>query len=393
MLIVAETTVAVILLIGAGLLTRSFSRLLSVDLGFSTAAVQTFTLTLPGSRYSQPLQRQEFLESLLSRVSSHPGVVSAAAIQGLPLTNFRYGISTSTRDGVTLSDEDQDRLTLQVRVVTPDYFKTMGIPVLEGRPFVATDRIGSQAVAILNRAAANRLWPDQSALGRQLEIGTRLGMGGARSGGTVVGIVGDVHDFGPAQAALPAIYLAHAQWPVDFLTIVARAHGEPSALVEPLRAALGDLDPEVPMFAVRSMDQIAATAVVQPRLYLVLIACFAGTAMLLAAIGLYGVLTYAVGQRTREIGIRLALGAKRGEVLRMVMGQAGRLSVAGVILGLVAAALASRLLRSQLFEVAPTDIATYLVVAAGLMAVAFVASWIPARRAARIDPITAPRHD
>ena len=177
------------------------------------------------------------------------------------------------------------------------------------------------------------------------------------------------------------------------MAIVARARGEASSLVEPMRAVLRDIDPDVPMFAVRSMEQIAANAVAQPRLYLVLIACFAGTAMLLAAIGLYGVLAYAVGQRTREIGIRLALGAKRAEVLRMIMGQAGRLAVTGIVAGLAAAALASRVLRAQLFEVTPTDTMTYVVVAIGLMVVALIASWIPARRAARIDPITALRHD
>ena len=178
------------------------------------------------------------------------------------------------------------------------------------------------------------------------------------------------------------------------MTIVAKArNGDPSSLVQPLRSLLQDLDAEVPMSAVRSMDQIGAAAVAQPRLYLVLIASFAGTAMLLSAIGLYGVLAYAVGQRTREIGIRLALGARRGEVLRMVMTQAGRLAVVGVVLGLVAAVGASRALRSQLFEIAPTDRLTYAVAGAGLLIVALLASWIPAWRASRIDPLRALRHD
>lgn len=392
-LIVAETTLAVVLLVGAGLLTRSFARLLSVDLGFSPASVQTFSVTLPPARYGQPLQRREFIDALVKRIAARPDVESAGAVFGLPLTNFRYGISTSTRDGVTLSDDEQDRLTLQIRLITPDYFKTMQIPVTRGRAFADGDQMGSQPVAILNQTAANRLWPDQNPLGHQLEIGSRFGLGGARAGGSIVGVVGDVRDGGPSARPPATLYLAYGQWPDDFMTIVAKARGEPSSLVEPMRAALRDLDPDLPMFAVRSMEQISANAIAQPRLYLVLIACFAGTAMLLAAIGLYGVLAHAVGQRTREIGIRLALGAGRREVLRMVMGQAGRLAVAGVTTGLVAAVLASRLLRSQLFEVAPTDTTTYLVVAVGLMVVALVASWIPARRAARIDPITALRHD
>lgn len=392
-LIVAETMLAVVLLVGAGLLTRSFARLLSVDLGFAADGVQTFTVTLPDSRYRQPLQRQEFIETLTSRIASHPAAESAGAVFGLPLSGMSYGISTSTIDGRRLSDDEQDALTLQIRVVTPDYFKTMSIPVSRGRGFTPADRMGAASVAVLNEAAARRIWPDGDPLGHEMRIGTRFGLGGEPAGGVIVGVVGDVHDHGPAVPVRPTLYLSHAQWPVDSMTIVAKARGEPSALVEPMRSALQNLDPDVPMFAVRSMPQLVSNAVAQPRLYMVLIVCFAATAMLLAAIGLYGVLAYAVGQRTREIGIRLALGARRGEVLRMVMSQAGTLVVAGVAIGLVVAVLASRLLRAQLFEVAPTDTTTYVVVAMVLMAVSLLASWIPARRAARIDPMTALRQD
>jgi putative ABC transport system permease protein len=394
LLIVAETTLAVVLLVGAGLLARSFDRLLSVDLGFSADAVQTFGVALPTTKYAEPAQRQAFIDTLLSRAATNPNVESAGAVFGLPLSNFRYGISTSTRDGITLSDDEQDDLTLQVRLITPDYFKTMAIPVVRGRGISASDRIGAPLVVLLNQAGAARVWPNQDALGHSLELGTRLGLGGARAGGTVVGIVADVRDYGPAVPVEPTIYLAHAQWPDDSMTVVAKArNGDPASLVQPLRSVLQELDADVPMFAIRSMPQISANAMAQPRLYLVLIASFAGTAMLLSAIGLYGVLTYAVGQRTREIGIRLALGAKRGEVLRMVMVQAGQLAVAGVAIGLAAAMLASRALRSQLFEIAPTDAATYAGVGLGLLLVALLASWIPARRAARIDPLTALRHD
>jgi predicted permease len=393
LLIVAETTLAVVLLVGAGLLARSFDRLLSVDLGFSADAVQSFAVAMPAAKYP-PAQRQQFIDTLVSRAALHPNVESAAAVFGLPLTNFRFSISTSTRDGIRLSDDDQDRLTLQVRLITPDYLKTMGIAIKRGHGFTASDRMGKQLVAMVNETAARLVWPDQDALGHQLEIGTRFGLGGASAGGTVVGIVADVRDWGPTVKAAPTLYLPYAQWPEDSMTIIAKArNGDPSSLVQPLRTILQELDRDVPMYSVRSMTQISSNAVAQPRLYLVLIASFAGTAMLLAAIGLYGVLAFAVGQRTREIGIRLALGAKRGEVLRMVMAQAGRLAFAGVAIGLVAAVLASRVLRSQLFEIAPTDAITYLAVATALLMVALVASWIPARRAARIDPLDALRHD
>jgi predicted permease len=392
-LIVAETMLAVVLLVGAGLLARSFERLLSVDLGFSTAGIQTFNITLPEVRYGTPQLRAEFVERLLTTVAQHPGVERSGAVFGLPLTNFRYGITTSTRDGVTLSDEEQDHLAVQVRVVTPGYFPAMSIPVVRGRGFTAADRAGAQPVAVLNEAAAARLWPDTNPLGRHMEIGTRMGQGGPRAGGTVVGIAADVRDHGPSARVLPTLYLSYGQFPVNSLTVVAQGRGDPAALVEPMRGMLRQLDADVPMYRVRSMEQVAANAVAQPRLYMVLIASFASTAVLLAAIGLYGVMAYAVGQRTREIGIRLALGARRGEVLGMVIRHAGALAITGIALGLVAAAFASRVLRAQLFEVAPTDVATYATVAAGLLLVALVASWIPARRAARVDPLTALRHD
>lgn len=392
-LIVAETTLAVVLLVGAGLLARSFTRMLSVDPGFSAEAVQTFSIGLPDSRYSQPQQRAEFMDTLLSRIALQPNVESVGATMILPLTGGRYGISTATRDGVTLSDDEQDRLTFQIRIVTPDYFKTMQVPVTRGRGFTTADRIGSEPVVMLNATGAARMWPDADPLGRHLEIGTGFGMGRGRTGGTVVGVAGDVLEYGPAAPAPPTLFLAYAQWPVNGMAVVAKGRQAPAALIEPLRSILLDLDPDVAMFAVRSMPQIQDIAMAQRRLYLVLIGCFATTALLLAALGLYGVLAYAVGQRTREIGIRLALGANRAEVLRMVMAHAGRLALAGVGIGLVAALLASRLLRAQLFEVAPTDTATYVLVATGLLIVSLLASWIPARRASRIDPMTALRQD
>jgi putative ABC transport system permease protein len=392
-LIVAETMLAVVLLVGAGLLARSFSKLLSVDLGIDPAGIQTFSLSLPEARYATPIVRDEFMRELLRRVNTLPAVESAAAAFDIPMASFNYGITVSALDGRRLSDEEQDRMTLQVRVVTPELFAAFGIPVLRGRAFGDGDRIGAEAVAILSESAAARLFAGADPMGRQVTLGTRLGQGGIAAGGSVVGIVRDVHDRGPALPARPTIYVAHSQFPVDFFSVAVKTRGEPSALVEPLRNILADLNADLPMFRVRTLDQIIATRMAQPRLYTVLIGCFALTAVLLAAIGLYGVLAYAVGQRTREIGIRLALGAKRGEVLRMVMSQAGKLVIAGVAIGLVAAVLASRLLRAQLFEVAPTDTVTYLLVAMGLLIVSLLASWIPARRASRIDPMTALRQD
>ncbi len=377
----------------AGLLARSFARLLAVDLGFSTEALQTFSISLPPSRYTEPEQRAAFVEALVSQMAGRPDVESAGAIFGLPLSNFRYSMSTATRDGVALDDETQDRLNLQIRVVTPDYFRTMRIPVTRGRGFAAGDRRGAEAVAIVSTSAAALLWPGTDALGHHLQIGSRLGQGGDRAGGRVVGIVPDVRNHGPAAPVRPTLYLAHQQFPMDTVSVVVRARGQPDLLAAPARSALRDLDPDVPMFRVRTMAQVAAAAVAQPRLYVLLIGAFATTAILLAAVGLYGVLAFAVGQRSREIGIRIALGARRTQVVGLVMAQAGRLTATGTIAGLGIAAVASQALRSQLFEVTPIDAATYVAVAVTLLAVSLLASWLPARRAARVDPLSAIRHD
>jgi putative ABC transport system permease protein len=331
--------------------------------------------------------------TLLERIEAVPQVESSAAIFGLPLTNFRYVISTSTLDGRRLDDQEQDEKSVQVRVATPDYFRTLGIPMRRGRPFADTDRLGAPPVVIVNQMAAAQLWPGGDPLGHALTLGTRLGQDGVPVGGTVVGVAADVHDWGPASQPRPTVYVAHAQFPTDFLSIAVKTAGEPTALVPPLRQLLADLDPSLPMFRVRSLEQLSADAVAQPRLFLTLLGLFAAVAILLAAIGIYGVLAQGVSQRTREIGLRLALGAERRIVLRMVVGQALRLAVAGLGIGLALALGLGRLLRSLLFGVEPEDALTYVAVTVGLAGVALVASIVPALRAARVDPIAALRSE
>jgi predicted permease len=392
-LIVAETALAVVLLVGAGLLMRTFLQIAAVDLGFDPARVQTFSLSLPEAKYSTPAARSAFVETLISQLASRPDVESAGAIFGLPLTNFGYTITTSTLDGRRLTDEEQDQRSLQVRVITEDYFRTMGVPLVRGRTFTAADRLGRPPVAIVNEAAAALLWPGDDAVGHSLTIGTRLSQGGESAGGTVVGVARNVRDFGATGALRPTLYVAHAQFPVDFFTVTLKARDNPAALVEPARTLLATLDPDLPMFRVRTMDQFAANAVAQPRLYLTLIGIFAAAAMLLAAIGIYGVLAHGVTQRTREIGIRLALGANRREVVGLVVGQAAALASGGLALGLLLAFGASRLMRGLLFGVEPNDVATYAGVAGALFAIALLASYLPARRASRVDPVTALRSE
>jgi putative ABC transport system permease protein len=392
-LIVAETALAVVLLVGAGLLMRSFARLVSVDLGIDTSRVQTFSVSLPQAKYGTPASRAAFMETLVMRLQQRPDVEAAGAIFGLPLTNFRYVISMSTLDGERLSDEEQDRRSLQVRVVTPDYFRSLGIPIVRGRTFTAADRLGTDTVVVINEAAARMLWPSGESLGHRFTLGTRLGQGGESAGGTIVGVARDVRDHGPAVPVRPTVYLLHAQFPMDSVTLVVKARQEPGTIVEPARALLAELDPDLPMFRVRTMDQFAANAVAQPRMYFTLLTLFAAAAVLLAAIGIYGVLMHAVTQRTREIGVRLALGANRSEVTQLVVRQAAGLALGGLTIGLGIAAAVSTLLRDLLFGIPPRDVLTYGGVAAALFTIALVASYLPARRAARIDPITALRYE
>jgi predicted lysophospholipase L1 biosynthesis ABC-type transport system permease subunit len=246
---------------------------------------------------------------------------------------------------------------------------------------------------VLSESAAELIWPDQPAVGRAFTVGTRLGLGGDRVGGVVVGVVGDVRDSGPAARARPTLYVAHAQFPVGDLTVVARGRRDAASLVEPIRDASAALDPDVAVFAVRSMERLESNVVATPRLYLSLLGLFAAVAIALAAVGVYGVMAQNVAGRTREMGIRLALGADRGDVVWMVVRSALALSLAGIAGGWTLAFVARTFIARLLFGVGPTDPPTYATVGAAALGVAVVAAWLPARRAARIDPATTLRSE
>lgn len=391
-LIVVETALAVALLAAAGLLLRSFVGILGVDLGFATEGVQTFALSLPDARYAEPERRAAFARELVSKLAAQPDVTAAGTVFGLPLTGFRYVISLHSRDGVVLPSEEQDRLSVQVRVVTPEYFRAVGMRIVRGRGIEEKDRAGAPLSAVVSESAARLLWPGADPIGHSVRLGTRLGQP-ERAGGEVVGVVNDVRSDGPVEPVRPTIYLVQDQFPQDYLAVVVRTRGRPEQLLAPSRALVARLDPDLPMFRMRSMRQLADAAVARPRVYLALVAVFAGLSLLLAALGIYGVLSHAVGQRTREIGIRLALGAGRRRVTAQVVGGGARLAAAGVGLGLALALLAQRALASLLYGVSPTDPLTYVEVAAAGWLVGLAAAWLPARRAARIDPARALRRE
>jgi len=391
-MVVVQTALAVLLLAGAGLLMRSFVRLQSVDPGFDPDGVLTFGVSLPDATYDESSSRADFGARLTERLEALPGVEAAGAVFGLPLSGFRFGISGYDLDGRHLDNEEQDRLSVQVRVVTPHYFRAMGIAIRRGRGIEPTDRKGAPPVMVINESAAKLLWPGADPLGHQFTIGTRLGEPN-RAGGEVVGVIGDMKEDGMGRAASPTIFLAHAQFSEGYLGVAVRTSGDPTALVASARAALADVDPNVPMFEVRTMQQLLDDAVGQPRLYMLLVGAFAAVALLLAAIGLYGILAQGVAQRTREIGVRVALGAGRRDIVRMVMRQAASLGAVGIGLGLVGALLATRILRGLLFGVQPNDLLTLIAVTLTLATVTALAGFLPARRAARVQPMDALREE
>jgi putative ABC transport system permease protein len=393
LLVTAEMAFAVILLAGAGLLMKSFVRLIDTDPGFRTEHVLTFNLSLPDARYQTPEQSDAFYTQFLEQVRSLPGVQDASAIFGLPLTGFGYQISVHELDGRVLSSREEDELpSPQVRIVTPDYFQVLGIPVLRGRSITDADRAGAPPVVVVNETAAKLYWPGESAVGHHFTIGTDMGVSPDRVGGTVVGVVADTKDNGPSVVPKPQMYLSHSQVPVTFMSIAVRtASVDENALVSAIRSRLHDIDPNIPMYQVSTMQQLLGDSVAQPRFYMLLLGVFAGAALLLAAVGIYGVMAYVVGQRTHEIGVRMALGARGPQVLRQIVGRGMRPAMAGVALGLAGSIAITRVLSDLLYGVSATDPLTFIGVAVVLVAVSLAATLVPARRATTVDPVIALR--
>jgi len=389
-LVTAEFALAVVLLAGAGLLLRSYQRISAVDPGFVSDRVLTFNLALPEAKYGSSDASTRFVAAYVERLNGSPGVTAAAAAFGLPLTDGFGASSSFTRPGEIDSASSP---SLGMRIVTPDYFKTMKIPVRAGRVFNARDDAVNPEVAVINEEAARRYWPGEDPIGKELHLGVRL-VRGVRSGQkTIVGIVGDVK-FGALDAATPPeVYLPHAQHPVGDLTIAVRTTGEPLSIGPTARAALAGMDRELPMADIHTMNDLIGQSIAERRFVMLLIAAFAALAVMLAAIGIYGVLAYIVTERVQEIGVRLAIGASPRDVVRLFVREGAMFTAVGLVIGLAGALAAARALTSLLFGVGAADPSTFAGVAVALAAVALVASYVPARRAARIDPMTALRTD
>jgi putative ABC transport system permease protein len=386
-LVLAEVALASVLLVGAALLLRSFVGLTRVDPGVSVDGILTARVTLPRSRYDDPARQVAFADALLDRARALPGVASAALGSAAPVDDAvpYWAIALA---GVEQPPPDvvQDAVVYRA---SPEYFHTFGLPLIRGRLFEASDRTDRAPVAIVSQGLAQRYWPGGDPVGSRLTFGDPTDS--ATSWMTVVGVVGDVRQDGAVSPAYPQIYVPFAQLSNRSVVVALRTGRNPLALAAPLKQALAGVDPSLALSQVTTMEQRVASTLARPRVNALLLAGFAATALVLAALGIYGVIAYSVVQRTRELGIRVALGASADAVLGMVMRQGLTPVMIGLAIGLGVAAAGSRVLRSLLYGVTATDLATYGAVAAFLTAVAAAASYVPARRAARSDPVQALR--
>jgi putative ABC transport system permease protein len=385
-LVVSEVALSLVLLTGAGLLIRSFMRLQNIDPGFRAENVFTARVTLPGSRYTTPEQAAAFFQSAVAKVQQLPGVRSAAAVSFLPLAG--PGMATSFYRADRAAPPDGQQPTTEVRPVTPNFFKTMGIPQRAGRDITDTDRAGAPLVAVVSEELVRRLFPGEEPLGKRLQVAI-----GPRSGMNVeiVGVVGNIKIAALDVDTTAAVYIPLSQLSIGLATLVARTDMDPTSLANSVGAAVRSIDPELPLADIRSMEQVVDETLARPRTVSVLLTAFAAIALVLAAVGVYGVMAYSVSQRTQEIGVRMALGATAQSVFRLVLGQALKLVGIGVAVGLVVAGLLTQLLKTLLFQTAPLDPLTFAVTALVLVMVAALASYVPARRSTRVTPIEALR--
>jgi len=387
-LVVAEVALALVVVAGAGLLARSLWQLQAVDPGFSIHNRVTARISLPGALYPELERRIQFFDQLTERVSGLPGVTAVGLASGLPMGGYNFIISF-TVEGRPDPPPDQEP-SGHLRIVSPGYFEAIGLPLLQGRDFNDSDRRDSGPAVVISKRLADLHFPEGDPIGQRL----RIGYGASRDDDRVreiVGIVGDARLGGLSVDPLPAYYLTYRQLPESAMDIVVSAAGNATATIAALRREVSALDADIPVYQVQTLEERVLDSAAPQQFRAALVGSFAAVALLLACVGIYGVMAYSVAQRTRELGIRLALGADRGTVLGLVLRRGLALAGMGIALGLVISAGANRFLASLLFGVAPTDPLTYAAVAALLLAVSLLACYLPARRATRVDPTVAMR--
>lgn len=389
-LVTLEIATAFVLLIGAGLLIRSFARLIDVNPGFETQHTLTMQVGLPNASYGEPQKRIAFVQQLEANLKGIPDVVSVGIVTRLPLLSALNNVTSFlTIEGRQM--QPGERPEIDFRRASTGYFEAMNIPLLAGRLVTEQDVTNNTHSVVINEAMAKRFWPGEDPIGKH--ISTAAATGQQTQWQTIVGVVGNVRHLGLDTEPRPEIYYHSNTSPPFGPVLVIRSKGDPKALISLARAKVRELDGDVPVSNVNTMDQLVAQSVAQRRFGMFLLTGFAGLALLLAAIGIYGVISYSVAQRTQEIGVRMALGAQTVDVLKLIMKNGLTLACAGLAMGLAGAFLLTRLMARLLFEIRPTDAVTFVLVSAGLMAVAFLACYLPARRATKVDPLVALRYE
>ena len=386
-LVVVEIVLALVLLASAGLLVESFLRLRRVPSGFDPSNVTTARVALPETNYGKPEQAGEFYKKLTDRVSTVPGVQSVGAAWWIPLSGSEISFTFNTEEHPVAAGQQP---VAQVNVVTPDYFQTVRVPIRRGRAFTDRDDRNALPVAIVSEGFAKQFFPGEDPIGKRIIPNGSVDPGKPPVR-EIVGVVADMHLISLRLPPKPQIYVPHQQFAIQSMSLFVRSQMGEAALMSTLRRAVNEIDKDVPVYRVRTLPDYLSQSIAQPRLNAMLVGLFALIALLLAAAGIFGVMSYAVTQRTQEIGIRLALGAQRYDVLRLIIFQGMRFVGAGVVLGLIGIFICTRLLQSLLFGVGATDLPTMFAVTLILTAVAFIACLFPARRATLVDPIQALR--
>ncbi|HKC63010.1 MAG TPA: ABC transporter permease, partial [Pyrinomonadaceae bacterium] len=387
-LLVIEVSLSLVLLIGAGLMLRTFYQLTHVDPGFQTENLLTMHLNLPRNAYNEDQRQWRFYDECLTRIGAIPGVRAAALTASLPIDGSTWNSIFIAADKPVPPRTELPRAAWTP--VSANYFQAMGIRLLKGRAFTDRDVNDKPTVTVINETMAAKLWPGEDPIGKRVKQGFPEDKTPWRE---VVGVVADVKLNGVDQETPMQAYLPLAQQPYNWLALVVRTNGNPLNLATTVEQTIHTIDKDLPLFDVRSMDQLMSEAIGQQRLVLILLLGFALLALLLAAVGIYGVISYLVNQRTHEFGIRIALGAQTSEILRLVIGQGIKLTLGGVVLGLLCAFELTRLMKALLFGVGATDPLTFVAIPVVLTAIALLACYIPARRATKIDPMVALRHE